>query len=334
MGLARRLIRQPGSSSSPPHPGAQGPPHPGAPSSPPREHLLPTREYPPPWRGAPSPRSGSCSSRGGEVALPGGELRLPGGEVALPGGELRLPGGEAGLQGGEAALPGGEAALPGREAALPGWGERLSRVGSSVLPGGERCSPHPGSTLLRVGRGPKTREFRLPGRANRGELLPGFWPPPGVGRALSRGWGEGRIFEVRQVERVSTESDTWHWHWNAKSLYVAPPPQHSVRATRTHIWNLKNYGKICELRDKAPSRPGGARDGRAGRRRRIAARVSASGVGVSFGSTRVEWGVASTANLASWARGARGKTWALYFSKRSALSYTFKLIRAPRVPVQ
>ena len=194
MGLARRLIRQPGSSSSPPHPGAQGPPHPGAPSSPPREHLLPTREYPPPWRGAPSPRSGSCSSRGGEVALPGGELRLPGGEASLPGGE-------AGLQGGEAALPGGEAALPGWEAALPGWGERLSRVGSSVLPGGERCSPHPGSTLLRVGRGPKTREFRLPGRANRGELLPGFWPPPGVGRALSRGWGEGRIFEVSSRRR-------------------------------------------------------------------------------------------------------------------------------------
>ena len=187
MGLARRLIRQPGSSSSPPHPGAQGPPHPGAPSSPPREHLLPTREYPPPWRGAPSPRSGSCSSRGGEVALPGGELRLPGGE---------------------AALPGGEAALPGWEAALPGWGERLSRVGSSVLPGGERCSPHPGSTLLRVGRGPKTREFRLPGRANRGELLPGFWPPPGVGRALSRGWGEGRIFEVSGTDDHRTPRDT------------------------------------------------------------------------------------------------------------------------------
>ena len=73
----------------------------------------------------------------------------------------------------------------------------------------------------------------------------------------------------------------------------------------------------CRPPSESPSRPGRAPWAFGSSTRRIAARVSASGVGVSFGSTRVEWGVASTANLASWARGAWGKTWALYFQALS-----------------
>ena len=184
--------------------GEDGTPHPGEPLSPPGEGRLPAGEGRLPTRGEGAPRQGGGYSRVGRRCSLGGEEGSPGwGGPCAPGWgeELELPGCRMRRLASPMAAPAGYLHLrdrpdprehPPAANSEREWEVKISGMADTGTATALPCAAAMLSPVL--GRSPLFFAislffiFRLPQHSRGGE------------RALSLGWGEGRIFEVSRCD--------------------------------------------------------------------------------------------------------------------------------------